>query len=408
MVGGRIDHVIFVGTTPYPNGQAATNRLISLINQLPLNGINTTVYCLASTRYPTNNSKNNEYKRKGVFELVDYEYLSLFVKNPKRKILRLISGLIGFLSLPFKLLKYRKLENVVLVTNMIQIHYVLYFSIIKKVFGFKYVLIRSEYPNHKNKNKKVQDKIYTLFFKKWFLKSFNGFVFMTERLANYFADSINKKSNYIIIPTTVDTKRFSGNIPSPFPHEYIGYAGSLSNVKDGINILLKAFIKIAEQIPRINLVIVGKVINDDQYEENIKIINSCNTEIKNRIIYTGLVDRNDIPTYLMNAKILVLPRPNSTQAEGGFPSKLGEYLATGKPIISTTVGEIPLYLKDRTNVVFAQPNDENSLYREILWTLNNYDEATKIGENGREVCMSVFNSQVQGKILANYLQSFIN
>ena len=47
--------------------------------------------------------------------------------------------------------------------------------------------------------------------------------------------------------------------------------------------------------------------------------------------------------------MLVLARPDNIQAKGGFPTKLGEYLATGNPVVVTKVGEIPNYLIDGVN-----------------------------------------------------------
>jgi len=47
---------------------------------------------------------------------------------------------------------------------------------------------------------------------------------------------------------------------------------------------------------------------------------------KNRIIFTGRLNRNEVAKY-------------------GFPIKLGEYLSTGKPIIVTSVGMFIFFLK---------------------------------------------------------------
>ena len=36
-----------------------------------------------------------------------------------------------------------------------------------------------------------------------------------------------------------------------------------------------------------------------------------------------------MPTYLGNAELLVVSKPNNEQNSGNFPNKIGEYLATG-------------------------------------------------------------------------------
>ena len=68
-----------------------------------------------------------------------------------------------------------------------------------------------------------------------------------------------------------------------------------------------------------------------------------------------------MPKYLCNAKLLALARPDSIQAQGGFPTKLGEYLATGRPVVVTKVGEIPDYLEDGVNAFLSDINSGYSL-----------------------------------------------
>ena len=57
--------------------------------------------------------------------------------------------------------------------------------------------------------------------------------------------------------------------------------------------------------------------------------------IKGRVIVTGSVKRDAVPALLCNSDILALARPANKQAEGGFPTKLGEYLATGNTVVVT-------------------------------------------------------------------------
>jgi glycosyltransferase involved in cell wall biosynthesis len=73
--------------------------------------------------------------------------------------------------------------------------------------------------------------------------------------------------------------------------------------------------------------------------KHLKLIREYRLE--GRIQWKGEVPRDQIPAILQHASLLVLPRPESKQAQGGFPTKLGEYLATGNPVCSTRVGEIP-------------------------------------------------------------------
>ncbi len=129
-------------------------------------------------------------------------------------------------------------------------------------------------------------------------------------------------------------------------------------------------------------------------------------KVINRIIFTGRIDKDQVPHYLMNAKILALARPDSIQAQGGFPTKLGEYLATGRPVVVTRTGEIPLYLHHGQNALLCEPGNVDDFANKLRWALENYDHACRIGANGRIIAETVFNSRIQAKKLSTFLEQF--
>jgi glycosyltransferase involved in cell wall biosynthesis len=117
--------------------------------------------------------------------------------------------------------------------------------------------------------------------------------------------------------------------------------------------------------------------------------------------------RDSIPSILKNASLLVLPRPASKQAQGGFPTKLGEYLATGNPVCSTTVGEISDYLVDGESVYFAEPGSVESFAGAMERALSDPIKAREVGLNGRKVAEKYFNKDIQAKILYDFLMKIL-
>lgn len=106
--------------------------------------------------------------------------------------------------------------------------------------------------------------------------------------------------------------------------------------------------------------------------------------------------------------MLVLARPNNKQSEAGFPTKLGEYLATGKPVVVTRVGEIPEYLEDQVNAFIANPGDAGNFALKMKQVMLNYDKALNIGHAGRQLAHTTFNSTFQGNELAGWLKHLKN
>lgn len=103
------------------------------------------------------------------------------------------------------------------------------------------------------------------------------------------------------------------------------YAGILEPVT-GVDMLLKAFSRVSN--PSIRLKISGKGSFQKLVEEAAKQ--------DDRITYLGCVPYEEYLCNLAKADVLVNPRNmNLPENENNFPSKIMEYLATGKPIIST-------------------------------------------------------------------------
>lgn len=113
--------------------------------------------------------------------------------------------------------------------------------------------------------------------------------------------------------------------------------------------------------------------------------------------------RDAIPSIIGNADLLALPRPDSKQAQGGFPTKLGEYLATGKPVCATKLGELPDYLKNNESIFFAQPGSVKSFADAMRWALSDTENASRVGLNGKKVAQKEFNKDIQAKKLHQFL-----
>ena len=95
--------------------------------------------------------------------------------------------------------------------------------------------------------------------------------------------------------------------------------------------------------------------------------------------------------------------PNKDFESGGFPTKLGEYLATGKPVICTKVSEIPKYLNN-TSAILIEPDNHSELVESLNKIIEHPRNYTTIGENGRLTVKKYFNT----KTYLNELISFLN
>ena len=189
---------------------------------------------------------------------------------------------------------------------------------------------------------------------------------------------------------------------SVFSFEYILYCGNLNLNKDGVDILIKSFAKISCKFPEMNLVLIGTG-NPDEETILKNIISVLN--IQNKVHFLGQVTRTEVPNYLKNAKVLALSRPPSMVADAGFPSKLTEYLATGKPVVVTKVGEIPDFLIDGQHAFLSKAGSVEAFSEKLDFVLDNYELAKKVGLKGKELTSTVFNYNFQAGRIIGFINS---
>lgn len=227
------------------------------------------------------------------------------------------------------------------------------------------------------------------------------FVISKPLKQSYIEQGINP-DKITIINMLADKSRFNGLEKQPQKRPYVAYCGTASNTKDGVDDLIRSFAIVAQKNQSILLYIIGKTPNRNEFNSNIELIKQLG--IEDRIVFTGIVKAESMPQLLKNAEALLLARPDSLQAKNGFPTKLGEYLLTGNPVVITRTGDIPLFLKDRESACLVEPGNCEEFANKLLWILQNPLEARFIGEKGKEVAMRNFDSIIECRKIVNVLE----
>lgn len=226
------------------------------------------------------------------------------------------------------------------------------------------------------------------------------FAIMTNTLVEHYKKITKPEAKFIHLPMTVDLSRFK-NVPTTnkYKKPYIAFTGTFNNAKDGVDILIKSFAKIANKYPNLHLYLAGFWHYDVPKQKELII----KLGLEDRITYLGIINKDLIPEFVCNASLLALSRPNSHQAQGGFPTKLGEYLATGNPVCVTRVGEIPNYLEDNVSAFMAKPSDVDSFADAMDRALKDPNSSKTVSTNGKKVSKTHFNLDIQSKRLYDFL-----
>src|SRR5208283_1749146 len=163
-----------------------------------------------------------------------------------------------------------------------------------------------------------------------------GVIVISSYLEENCRKLIQGKAPVHYMPISVDMESFP---LKPFrinPTISLFYAGSFGK-KDGIPVLLDAFDRLAGKYGNLRLVLTGRGDAEalEEFFARMRL-----SPFKDRIEFKGYLDERDYYSLLNDVDIPCMTRVNVAFANAGFPFKLGEFLATGKPVIASRVSDV--------------------------------------------------------------------
>jgi glycosyltransferase involved in cell wall biosynthesis len=204
------------------------------------------------------------------------------------------------------------------------------------------------------------------------------------------------------VPILTDVGRAGGPCEGGERGARVLYAGNLSHAEE-LTTLLHAFAAIAEDFPDACLQVLG---DDPDADTRGRLRAAAGAlDIASRIELPGAVDRAGVARALGAAAVLVLPRPRTDWSEAGLSAKLAEYLASGRPVVVTAIGDVPLYLEDRVSAFVVAPGDPAAFAAGLREALGDPQRARAVGARGREVALAAFDTAVQGPRMRRFFEA---
>lgn len=224
------------------------------------------------------------------------------------------------------------------------------------------------------------------------LKYIDCYVLLTEHMHQ----ALGIKSKYIVVEG-ISTNIFENIelVTNVDNLKCVLYSGGLFE-KYGIIDLLNAF----EKTSNINyrLIICGSGDSED------KVILSCKRD--SRIIFKGLLPREDVLRLQKSATVLVNPRRNNEEfTKFSFPSKILEYMSSGRPMIAYKLDGIP----DEYDQYFYKVKDnDNGLFETLEDVLEKQkNELDLKGELAKEFVLNKKNGKKQAAKIIQMINEII-
>lgn len=179
----------------------------------------------------------------------------------------------------------------------------------------------------------------------------------------------------------------------------IGFSGTFGPWH-GIPQLTKAINKILRDqlLPNVTFLLIG----DGPLRADIK----KQIDRYRDVIFTGEVSYSDIQYYLAICDILV--SPHCPQADGkkffGSPTKLFEYMAMGKAIVASRLGQIEKILRHSKTAYMVEPGNVDELVKGIITLVKNKSLRDRLRENARKEVVKNYTWKNHTKRVLNKLE----
>lgn len=334
------------------------------------------------------NDKTKVIKEKGIYEGIIYYYTCGNPFKKKNKIVNYLSSVKGFFNeFRFIVANYKK-ENInCIILSYSWYPYILYYRLLTKLFGIKLFISIMEYHRVAN-NPTFLAKIKAALFDNYSYFLSNKVITISHALTRLVEKNYSDKPVFQL-PVLADYNQIL-----PVEGEkngYLLYCGG-AGYYDVIEFIIDSYREV-RKIKEIKLVLIIHG-NNDKIKELI-----TNYGLEKEIRLLSDISYSELVKYYQNAEALLIPLRPVLQDIYRFPQKIAEYLASGRPIITTAVGEITYYFKDGVSAFISDTYKVNAFSKKILECLDDKSFSQKVGEEGRIVGLKNFH-------IDNYIMSF--
>jgi glycosyltransferase involved in cell wall biosynthesis len=389
--------IIIVVNFGFPAGMASTNRAKNLARGMIENNAVAEIIVPKPTER-SNHVLNN--KLSGANDWLEYRYTSSSTVVPNNVFVRRLMIVTGYLNCAQYLFKNRDTITAVIL-YLREISGLAFLATWCRLWGIPTILELCEWPvSHRNTGFKTG-------LQNWLLTT-SSFIFvdglitissfLEQRVAKFNEKRKHQRPS-ILIPTLVNSDNYKCDEPYD-PNGDLLFCGILDQT-DIVLFLLKVASQLKKNgFPR-KLIITGKAF----IEQNLEIIRQEITrlELSQLIVLTGYVSDEELKKLYCTASALLAPLPSGERSIARFPNKIGEYLASGRPVVTTAIGDIPKYLIDKESAYLVKPDDIEGFTGAIIEILKNPKPANEIGKKGMEVAIRMFNPKDNGKKILQFI-----
>ncbi|MBI5915636.1 MAG: glycosyltransferase [Bacteroidetes bacterium] len=392
----RMPHILYLGETRFPLGFGAVQRMVLIAKGLSAHGCKVTVLS-----YKGAHGADKQFPPVGEFEGIRYRYMSGSIHAPKGFFKRNAAKFRGKWRELAHLRHLKKIGDLdACITTTMDMDKLLVYRLwllwLKVPLVLDYVELNSAVESRTSLRMSINDYFF-------------------DRFAPRLADGVSAISEYLLdrtkrqapgkpalkLPILCDFEKFNA-VPEAHGETRLLYCGAASYLPL-IHFVLEAFDGLDVQNRRVFLdfILGGTAAELEQVRAII-----AKTRNHARVRLQSNLPHSTIPRQYANASALLIPMRPTVQDAARFPHKLGEYLASGTPVITTNFGEINHYdFIDGETALVAEGYDPASFAEKMRFVVAFPERAKAIGENGREMGLRHFDYKNVGGRMRDFTLS---
>lgn len=171
----------------------------------------------------------------------------------------------------------------------------------------------------------------------------------------------------------------------------------------GIQTAISAMPRIISEIPEARLVLVGSGGNETELKEIVR-----NMNLTEHVEFTGQEPFENVPSFISASDVCLVPYVTSVQTNASSPHKLIQYMALGKPVITSSMESLSRIISETGAGLVFIAEDETSLATQVINVYKDKDLADRLGRAGLIAAKTKYNMEVEGRKLIQLYRSLEN
>ena len=218
-------------------------------------------------------------------------------------------------------------------------------------------------------------------------------VVVSDALKQNLVDLGIEERNILVNPNGIDLDKYKPgvggnkirkryNIMDKTVIGFIGTFGQWHGVIEMAKAICLYFEQHPEQNGNVKFLLIGTGVLMDEVRAII-----MKSPYKNNVIFTGVIPQDEAPAYLDECDIFLsphIPNPDGTKFFGS-PTKLFEYMAMGKGIIASDLGQIGQILRHKQTAYMVEPGNVKALAHAMHVLVNDKELRNELGRNARDI-----------------------